>query len=100
MLLNILKAGFDNPNGNISPFNPQLAALYYQDTGDNRPIIQFWAWSIQTQAWLALQPLENILQGNGEPSAAPPNPYRPALYSDLGEDGILYTWKVSTQEWI
>lgn len=40
---------FDDPNGNVTPDDPSLAAEYYKD--ENLPSI--WRWSVTGQMWYA-----------------------------------------------
>lgn len=40
---------FDDPNGNLTPDSPALAAEYYKD--ENLPNI--WRWSVTDQMWYA-----------------------------------------------
>ena len=40
---------FDDPNGNVTPDNAEIAAEYYKD--ENLPCI--WRWSVTDQMWFS-----------------------------------------------
>ena len=39
---------FSDPNGNVTPDDPTLAAVYYEDVN---PPLNVWHWSVADQLW-------------------------------------------------
>lgn len=94
MSLQIYRSNFIDPNGNITPINPQLANLYYDELGRQ------WIWDVANQVWLALPQLQQCMQGSGVPGSLEPTWVDlPALYTDLVTK-IIYTWNATTHAWI
>lgn len=43
----VITGAFADPNGNVTPADPTLAAWYYQD-GE---VLVWWQWSVDDQVW-------------------------------------------------
>ncbi len=51
MAKQVYHGNFSDPNSNVTPDDPQLAAIYYQD-GLNALLANIWAWSVGDQDWV------------------------------------------------
>jgi hypothetical protein len=43
----VITGAFADPNGNVTPSDPSLAAWYYQEGA----VPNWWSWNVTSQAW-------------------------------------------------